>query len=353
MTQRSRSTLKGYFNTGDVPTETNFSDMIDSFALAAELPVSVKSYGATGDGTTDDTTAIQNALNAEKCIYFPPGNYVASNLSIALDGTTIFGAGQQSVITFKTGSTGFLFTCSTYKVVIEHLRLSAGAASQKGTTSSGSNRSAISMSTQIDSLVCNCSIFGFANYAIYANDASRDHVSHARFHSINVENCWTGFLLGANAEYISLSDVSCKYCYIGAEVTAGNVTVCNSQFVQCGIGFWVRKNGNTNNSHGNANGCLFNHCTTSIFCDGVDFGFNFVGCQVFEGLLIIDDSVGVNINSGVLDPSEVRMSGGGRNYIRHNYNPAGYASTITHDYGAVADDTEFEGNYRANGTAWS
>jgi hypothetical protein len=30
MTQRSRTTLKGYFNTGDIPTETNFADTVDS-----------------------------------------------------------------------------------------------------------------------------------------------------------------------------------------------------------------------------------------------------------------------------------------------------------------------------------
>lgn len=322
----------------------------------AQLGISgnVKLYGATGDGTTDDTTAVQAAITAEQDVFFPPGNYVLSNLTIATDGTTLRGVGQQSKLTFKTGSTGAMLTCGTNKICIDSLQLSAGATTQKGVSSSAANRTAISMSTQIDSIVSNCSINGFANYAILENGAvTKDRLSHARFHAINVENCWNAFSLIANSEYISLSDVSCKGCYVGAEATAGNITISNSQFVDCGIGVWVRKNGNTNNSHGNANGCLINHCTTAIFCDGVDFGFNFVGCNVFEGLIVFDDSVGVNINSGIIDPSEVRLSGGGRNYIRHNYNPGTYAGTITHDYGAVADDTEFEGNYKANGTAWA
>lgn len=41
--------------------------------------VSVKDYGAVGDGSTDDTTAIQNALDANSDIYFPTGNYVVSS----------------------------------------------------------------------------------------------------------------------------------------------------------------------------------------------------------------------------------------------------------------------------------
>lgn len=40
--------------------------------------ISVKDFGATGDGTTDDTTAIQNAITATPkagCLYFPRGKY--------------------------------------------------------------------------------------------------------------------------------------------------------------------------------------------------------------------------------------------------------------------------------------
>ncbi len=36
---------------------------------------SVKSFGATGNGTTDDTVAINQALAADTMIYFPPGTY--------------------------------------------------------------------------------------------------------------------------------------------------------------------------------------------------------------------------------------------------------------------------------------
>lgn len=58
----------------------------------------VRAFGAVGDGVTDDTTAIQNALNAVPAgggtVYFPPGTYlISSALAASVSGTTVLGAG--------------------------------------------------------------------------------------------------------------------------------------------------------------------------------------------------------------------------------------------------------------------
>jgi Pectate lyase superfamily protein len=45
--------------------------------------VSVRDFGAVGDGVTPDTTAIQNAINSgAKCIYFPTGTYLVGTLTL-------------------------------------------------------------------------------------------------------------------------------------------------------------------------------------------------------------------------------------------------------------------------------
>jgi hypothetical protein len=56
--------------------------------------VSVKDFGAVGDGVTDDTAAIQAAVNAANAIYFPPGEYITSliELSSRTD-ISLFGGG--------------------------------------------------------------------------------------------------------------------------------------------------------------------------------------------------------------------------------------------------------------------
>ena len=78
----------------------------------------VKAYGAKGDGSTNDTAAIQNAVNAANSsgggvVYFPPGTYVISGdpaLSIP-GGVSLVGSGIGSTtlqIAVATGTTSYV-----------------------------------------------------------------------------------------------------------------------------------------------------------------------------------------------------------------------------------------------------
>ena len=53
-------------------------------------PINVKNYGAVGDGVTDDTTAIKNAIKSNYAVYFPNGEYIVSD--------TIFLQSKQKII---------------------------------------------------------------------------------------------------------------------------------------------------------------------------------------------------------------------------------------------------------------
>lgn len=68
---------------------------------------SVLEYGAKGDGTTDDTTAISNAVNSGLPVYFPVGRYlVSSPITPATAGQMFFGAGWGSTIVYS-GTSAF------------------------------------------------------------------------------------------------------------------------------------------------------------------------------------------------------------------------------------------------------
>lgn len=64
-----------------------FSDMI-----------SVKDFGAVGDGLTDDTVAIQSALSAHDSVFLPEGEYLISATISVGERKNLSGSGQKSVL---------------------------------------------------------------------------------------------------------------------------------------------------------------------------------------------------------------------------------------------------------------
>lgn len=62
-----------------------------SYSMIAGAVANVLDYGATGDGTTDDTAAIQLAIDSGKRVYFPAGTYILTiGTSITLEGGSTF-----------------------------------------------------------------------------------------------------------------------------------------------------------------------------------------------------------------------------------------------------------------------
>lgn len=59
--------------------------------------LNVLTVGAKGDGLTDDTLAIQRAVDSSSHVYFPPGVYKVKSIGISRD-ITIYGSGQASVL---------------------------------------------------------------------------------------------------------------------------------------------------------------------------------------------------------------------------------------------------------------
>jgi hypothetical protein len=64
--------------------------------LLAEMPATPQAFGAKGDGTTDDSAAFQAALNANKYVFVPPGQYKLASTVTLNDGQVLFGAGKSA-----------------------------------------------------------------------------------------------------------------------------------------------------------------------------------------------------------------------------------------------------------------
>ena len=113
------------FTNGTVITSSWLNDVNDSVYLGQDFSgiswINVKdpTYGAKGDGTTDDTSAIQEAFNDSgslgKAIFIPPGTYKITSPIIKAQSFTcplIYGSGaNQTFINYSTmvsGSSAFV-----------------------------------------------------------------------------------------------------------------------------------------------------------------------------------------------------------------------------------------------------
>lgn len=113
----------------------------DLDARVGRMVVSVKDYGAVGDGSNDDTSALNTAkaaaLSSGVPLYLPPGTYkITSRLDWTDDTLVVIGAGaKKTVIRQHTGNTAILRTGGEGQLV-EGIRLRYNTAATSSDTAS-------------------------------------------------------------------------------------------------------------------------------------------------------------------------------------------------------------------------
>jgi hypothetical protein len=127
------------FDADGVPTPAALSDTAMTQAIIGQLlyPLStaevlagktpsvffykhghVRRWGATGDGTTDDSDAINDAISIGKAVYFDDGDYRANNLTGTADLQQFIGEGA---VYIRKNANGDLFTHSGDDVYLNNL----------------------------------------------------------------------------------------------------------------------------------------------------------------------------------------------------------------------------------------
>ena len=101
--------------------------------------ISVKDFGAIGDGTTNDTSAVQAALTAVQTtggtLYFPTGTYLIDSLGVTSSNVTLRGAGMFKSILLNSQTTGLSFVyIQASNVEVCDLQIDGAFANQSANT---------------------------------------------------------------------------------------------------------------------------------------------------------------------------------------------------------------------------
>ncbi len=122
---------------------TDLGNNLDSRVKKGELVVNVTDFGAKGDGSTDDTAALVDAVAALQpgaTLYFPSGDYVVERLYMAnLNGFRVLGAGATLTGSDPAKTIVRLANCSFFEV--RGLNVHHAAATTRNSTGYGFNLS--------------------------------------------------------------------------------------------------------------------------------------------------------------------------------------------------------------------
>lgn len=100
------------------------------------INIKASPYNAVGDGSTDDTAAIQAALNTGGTIVFPQGNYkTTSTLNLTIPGTIVQGASRSATTFLADFRGGPVIKVSAARCSIKDLAVSSLAGSTRRSAS--------------------------------------------------------------------------------------------------------------------------------------------------------------------------------------------------------------------------
>jgi hypothetical protein len=157
-------TTTGAVDANNVGYTANFTGAVgQTVQTKLEQTVSVKDFGAVGDGITDDTAAIQAAFDASDAVYFPEstGNYMVSMVTAQANGS-YFGPGTIAKISGSAGAGVIDIPYGADNVTIDGLGIEYDTTTYgHGPITAGSTGGAINQTTNNIS-VTNCRLVGIS-----------------------------------------------------------------------------------------------------------------------------------------------------------------------------------------------
>ncbi len=206
--------------------------------------VSVKDFGAYGNGLHDDTLAIQKALDAHDTVFMPPGTYLVSGTITLGERQRLFGAGQVSVLQCQDNSFNGIEIVADF-ATLSDLRINGGAI---GLKLFGRDRPCVQCAiTDVTIFAADIGVqldgHNDTNLPCYWNNFDRVLVEEPAIHGIHLTRTGAGDTPNANKFH------ACRVYSHGADISGHGIYVehgaFNNAFIDCEA-----------NVKGTAQGCI-------------------------------------------------------------------------------------------------
>ena len=270
-----------------------------------EKYVTPQKYGAKADGVTDDTIAIQTALDENDVVYFPKGNYKITQITLNKNNHLIGDSRYLSKVISDETEFCLIVPQEADHTIIEHIGFSSGI--QIGAVGTANVQD---MNTRI----LNVAVTG--GYGVYITQRG------GIYDTVNVANSFLGFDIDGTDNVLT----NCTVAMVksdGYHIINANNTISNSKAFCCGleqygVGFYVggafsriynceaQQNKYENYFLQNCNGSVIQGCVS----DGAFYGADGDGTYTHHefGTVKIGSIFMHNVSNSVVDVTVINGS---------------------------------------------
>ena len=258
--------------------------------------VNPEMYGAVGNGVSDDTIALQDAIDSGFPVYLSNKTYLTTGLTIT-DNVTIIGGGYNSVI--KTTSNAPVINITGSNNTIRGIRIEGNSTgtSQNGIQAIGNVGFTLYYLNNIISECYFLNLGGSGIYGEYIIGSSTGNNHEGIYTASNniFKGCLYGINMGVRAEYSNFVNNKIEACTNGINIVGGNNNVIGGQIVDCTNGFILGVG--ANDSHSSASGLMINHNTNNIVATSAANGYLFNGCMIYSGNVNLTSTTGIHFSN--------------------------------------------------------
>jgi len=300
--------------------------------------VSVKDFGAVGDGVTDDTAAIQAALDyadtgsnqsSVVTVFIPAGTYIHTGITIA-GGVNVMGDGRTSTTLFLKNSTN-----PVQSVKLESSRASISKVTIDGNRSNNSSGIGLNADNSVaagNSAFCYIEDLDIQNTAGTGCIVTNGNMAHLK--NVSITRCTTG-LIAERCTQLTMTNVDIAKFTVAGFVMQGspaqNVVVWNGGFMETTVDTPTAGAPFIHLKSMRSTDALY---IAGLWCNGhfTDSAFDTTGLKIEDPLYVdnvtIDGTVFYNVKTagtyvgvanteiGLVDARGISTVGGGGSFTR-------------------------------------